>query len=214
MKPDLTDPRIVARLDRAQLTRSLQMLMGLVTGITADGELNDQEITLLRLWLQQHPELAGTWPGDAIWSWMEDALRDGCVSASDRDLLLRNLSGLVANDFTDTGSIAPEVSNLPLDDDADFDYSGSIVVLTGTFSYGTRAQCEALAQRAGCVPAGNVTRKTNLVVIGGNVTSSWITESFGRKIQAAMDLKASGLPLNIISEKRWIGDLAHLVQQP
>jgi len=48
-----------------------------------------------------------------------------------------------------------------------------------------------------------VTKKLNYLVLGSYVTDSWAHETFGRKIEKAMDYRDSGVPLAIITEEHW-----------
>ena len=36
-----------------------------------------------------------------------------------------------------------------------------------------------------------------------DVTDSWMHESYGRKIEKAMNYRAAGVPINIVTEERW-----------
>jgi hypothetical protein len=42
------------------------------------------------------------------------------------------------------------------------------------------------------------------MVIGTRVSPNWITTSYGRKIQEAMELKSAGSKITIISERYWL----------
>lgn len=184
--------------------RSLQTLMGIIGGIVADGTLHDRELQFLSTWISQHPESLDTWPGSAVVSWVRTAMADGVIDEAERALILANLQRLVGTDFESTGATAPEPTSLPVDDKDPFDPVGAVVVHTGTFLYGTRPRCERLSSLMGATPAGNVTKSVRLVVIGSMVTGSWVTESFGRKILAAVELQRKGHPLRIVSEAHWL----------
>ena len=49
--------------DARVLTRSCESLLGICSGILADGNLNDQEIRYLDNWLDNNRNIANTWPG-------------------------------------------------------------------------------------------------------------------------------------------------------
>lgn len=190
--------------------RSLQTLMGIIGGIVADGRLHDLELQFLSTWLSHHPESLDSWPGSAIVSWVRAAMADGVIDEDERALILANLQRLLGTEFEATGSAAPEPTRLPVDDTQPIEPIGSIIVHTGTFLFGTRSRCERLSEAMGGTPASNITKSVNLVVIGSMVTSSWVTESFGRKILAAVELQRKGHPLRIVSEAHWLN---HAKQQ-
>jgi hypothetical protein len=43
-------------------------------------------------------------------------------------------------------------------------------------------------------------------VLGTYVTSSWAHETFGRKIEKAIEYRDNGLPLIIITEEHWANE--------
>jgi NAD-dependent DNA ligase len=56
----------------------------------------------------------------------------------------------------------------------------------------------------GGINAKSVTKNLDYLVLGTYVTDSWIHESFGRKIEKAMQYRDSGLPIKIITEEHWL----------
>ncbi len=49
----------------------------------------------------------------------------------------------------------------------------------------------------------SVSKSLDYLVIGTYVTDSWMHESYGRKIEKAMNYRAAGVPINIVTEERW-----------
>ena len=54
--------------------------------------------------------------------------------------------------------------------------------------------------------AKGVTKTLNYLVLGTYVTDSWIHESYGRKIEKAMEYRSGGMPLLIVSEEHWVNE--------
>jgi hypothetical protein len=192
---------------RAMQTRievkAAQTLMGMVTAMVADEHLHDREIQFLSTWLAQNELVARTWPGCTIAAQVHHVLSDGVITDDERQHLMAVLAELSSNDFANTGSAMPEPTKLPVDDTSALNMLHAGVVHTGTFLYGTRAACERLSLAMGAMPLDNVTRSTDVLVIGARVTPSWITESYGRKILRGVELRAGGHPICIVSERRW-----------
>lgn len=186
-------------------TKAMQSLMGMVTGIVADEHLHDREIALLSTWLAEHREIAEQWPGSAIAAHLRLALADGIITEEERAHLLAVLSELAATDFAATGSATAEPMRLPIDDSQPVQWRDAGVVHTGEFMFGTRAQCERLTMALGGMPLDNVTKHTDVLVIGTRVSPHWLHESYGRKIMKAVDLRQRGASISIISEQRWLG---------
>lgn len=195
-------------LEQRELSKSSQVLAGIITGIVADGNLHDMEIQMLNTWLSANPEVVSRWPGSAIASQLHTVLADGFVSADEREHLLHELQLLVGNDFSNSGSVTSEVAALPYDLECLIDVRGVHVCHTGEFLYGTRTACERLTELAGGVATGSVTKKTGFLVVGTHVSSAWVNTSYGRKIERAMELREDGHLISIVSEKRWLEALS------
>ena len=77
-------------------------------------------------------------------------------------------------------------------------------LFTGTCAFGTRQQCHEATQSLGGVIAMSVSKSLDYLVIGTYVTDSWMHESYGRKIEKAMNYRAAGVPINIVTEECWV----------
>lgn len=193
---------------KRRATRAVEHLMGLVSGMISDADLNDKEIIMLRTWLTEHPEATTGWPGSVIARKLQEIMSDGLITADERAHLLKTLHSLTGNDFSLTGSSAPEVAGLPIEDAVTITLAGSMICLTGEFLFGTRAACERLVLAAGAMCADNVSRKVDILAVGTNVSPDWAHTSFGRKIQRAVELQDQGHPIEIISEKKLLDSLS------
>jgi NAD-dependent DNA ligase len=198
-------------LKTARLNKAVEHMMGLVTGVIADGVLADVEIKFLRTWLSEHTEVTQTWPGLVIARKVEEVLEDGVITEAERTHLMQVLSELASNDFSLTGSSSPEVVSLPIDDAVTVTLRNAGVCHTGEFLFGTRASCERLTLKAGGMPLDAITKKTDVLVIGTRVSPNWAHTSFGRKIQKALELQEDGHSIEIISERRWIEAAGQIV---
>lgn len=192
------------KLANHSLTRSAQTLIGICSGLTADGSLNDHEIRFLHIWLRDNAGVAAIWPGSCISARVEQIMADGVITDDERTDLLELLQQITSNDFVETGSATPESPGIPFDEINAVEHNGRSFCLTGTFFFGTRAACEKLIQSLGATPASTVTGGLDYLVVGGGCSPDWFNTSYGRKIETAMERKSRyGKPL-IISEARWM----------
>lgn len=189
---------------KRELNKSIEMLLGMVTGMVADAHLHDLEIQLLSTWLAANEEAASLWPASVIATKVREVLADGIITEDERAHLLEVLQQLASTNFAETGSVTPEVVTLPIEDSGEVRLTGTLVCHTGKFLYGPRPACERLTQQAGGIPQDAITLKTGVLVVGSEVSSSWVHTPFGRKIQRAAEMRASGHPIRIISEQRWL----------
>lgn len=205
---DSQDTATRTAVAKHRTNRAIEHLVGIVTGMVADGELNELEIKMLSTWLASHPEATSEFPGSVIARAVADALADGVITEAERAYLFKMLTGLASTDFSATGSVSPEVCGLPIDDCVSIDFKNSLVCFTGDFLYGTRAACERLVLKVGAMCVDNVSKKVDILVIGTRVSPDWAHTSFGRKIQRAVELQQEGHSVEIISEKRMMEALA------
>jgi len=183
--------------------RQIDTLIGLSKGLTADGVVNQAEAEFLLSWLIQNTQKESNNPiFENLLSKLADMLKDGVLDQDESYELLSILRSL-AGEKSEIGELSKSASlpiNQPL---PDITFEGNSFLFTGTCAYGTRKQCQAAVETLGGVVASGVTRNLNYLVIGTYVTDSWAHESFGRKIEKAMEYRNQGLPLSIITEEHW-----------
>ena len=202
----------IARIAHHQLTKSIQTLIGIVTGMTADNHLNDQEIHFLNIWLSEYPEVANNWPGYLIANRIRESLKDGIITESERTDILETLAQLINTSFTATGAAAPDSTALPIEDDPSIYFRNMTYCFTGRFIYGTRASCERIVLSLGAMPVDRVSKKLNYLVIGTLIEPSWAHNTFGNKIHNAVRHRDSGSEICIISEKQWTSALIDTIR--
>ena len=100
----------------------------------------------------------------------------------------------------------PTTASLPLDPEPrTVRISGNIFVFTGTGVFGTRKMMHEATIRAGGNAERNITMQTNFVVLGTYVTPAWVHQSFGRKIEKAMEYRDQrGTGIQIVHEEDWM----------
>ena len=96
-------------------------------------------------------------------------------------------------------------ASLPLDPDPrTVRIAGKIFVFTGTGVFGTRKMMQDATIRASGSVERGITMRTNFVVLGTYVTPAWAHQSFGRKIEKAMEYRdQKGTGVQIVHEEDW-----------
>lgn len=183
--------------------RNLDTLVGLAKGLTADGVINQTECEFLRSWLER---AAMTGPSPMISDLLRQVdqfLSDGRLDDEEARELLETLRRTGGDDAADGEERKP--SRLPLNEPAPVVVpTRNVFLFTGIFTFGTRQECHSALESCGGLVAPGVNKSLNFLVIGSYVNEFWAHESYGRKIEKAMEYRAKGLPLAIISEKHWI----------
>lgn len=190
--------------DRRELDKAIEVLHGICLGITSDGQLRDEEVRFLDNWLLNNDSVTRQFPGNVVAARVKHVLADGVITQDERAYLLDTLTQLVGGTLFDTGTTAPQSTELPIDDDVDVEVRDSVFVLTGGFLFGTRTYVEeCIAEKRGRV-FDDVTKDVHFLVIGGKPARDWAHTSFGRKIEKAVAYQDTGVDIAIISESRWI----------
>ena len=179
--------------------RQIDTLVGLCKGITANGEVDQAEAEFLQTWLVQNNHSENPVVINLL-SKTTEMLEDGVLDSEEASELLKILHS-ISGDPSELGELA-KTTTLPLcSPKPEIIFSGKSFLFTGTCAFGTRKQCNAAIIALGGINANSVTQKLDYLVLGTYVSDSWIHESFGRKIEKAVEYRNSGLPLSIISEE-------------
>jgi NAD-dependent DNA ligase len=196
------------KMETALIVKSLNSLMGIISGLVSDGELNDKEVLFLKTWCDENRHIAGEYPASIIFRRIHEVLLDNIITEDERKHLLHELKTLSGNDFSNTGAALPEHIESIFDNDPTVIFENNEFVFTGEFMFGTRVACQAAVTKRGATVKDYVTHQTNYLVIGTRSSPDWITENFGRKIQKAAEMASSGdYEISILREVDWTMNL-------
>lgn len=184
--------------------RTIDTLIGIGKGIIADGHVNQSEAESLLTFLRENDEAYLDHPMtngllDRVTEMLQDGVLDNEESQELHDLLAK-ISGGISR----WGELS-KPATLPLDDPAPaLVFEGRSFLFTGTFMYGARTACHRITQAQGGTVHKAVTRRLDYLVIGSYATVAWKHQSFGTKIEKAMDYRDGGKSgLAIIAEEHW-----------
>ena len=204
----MSDIKKTTKMESAIIVKSLNSLMGILSGLVSDGDLNDKEILFLKTWCDENSHIADAYPANIVFRRVHEVLIDNVITDEERKYLLHELKTISGNDFTNTGSALPEHIASIFDNDPTVIFEGNEFVFTGEFMFGTRNACKDAVERRGGNTKEYVTQKTNYLVVGARSSPDWITENFGRKIQKAAEMASSGeYEISIIHEGDWTMNL-------
>lgn len=189
------------------LKRSCESLLGICTGMMADGRLDDSEIKFLNMWLLDNKELAFCWPGEVIYVRVKEVLADNIVTEEERKYLEKTLSELIGGTLQETGAAIGGATTLPVEQVDKVIVDGRKFCFTGKFLFGTRKACEEAIVSRGGEPLPNVRKDLDYLVIGTMASSEWANTSHGRKIEKAMAYKKKGCDITILGEESWVHHL-------
>lgn len=168
-------------------TKALQLLQALIIGILDDDKVSEDEIMLLKKWIDDNKELEGQYPYEPIKKELEKILEDGIIESHELDEMYTLLKS-----FIDPIGNTDSISDGSLKDKS--------CVLTGDFKTGSKSEIEALISKAGGQVKSGVSKKTDYVIVGSYGSDAWKCGNYGSKIKKAKELQSQGVPIQIISE--------------
>lgn len=187
--------------------RAVQEMLGFAQGIVTDGIVNVDEVEGFRVWLRHNPDVCVDFPGKQIHDRLSQIFADGRVDEDERDdlrLLLEDLTG-----FVPTSPIVKRSSLLPLSEPAPpLLFEGECYVITGRFVYGARKLVRAELERRGARVDDDITRRTDILLVGSLASRDWIQSPYGRKIERAIEYRGAGKRPAIVAEDHWVAHLA------
>lgn len=87
---------------KGRLDKSINSLLGLLEGIAIDKKVSEGEIVMLRMWLEDHQDVATKHPFNELVPRVASALTDGVLSEEEHEDLLWLCRRLKSNEFYDT----------------------------------------------------------------------------------------------------------------
>lgn len=187
----------------------INSLQGTCTGIFADNEFDFAEVAHLVSKLSEYRNiLIGDPVCSKFYSKIDTLIEE--MTNDNADEYINKLCQLV-KDFSES---ADDVSDGMALGKSFFDYVGDIdlqnkrVCFTGKFQYGSRSECETLAKKLGAMPARDVTYDTSYLIIGTFSARNWMYQTYGRKMEKALELQQRGVPIKVITEDQWLQNIS------
>lgn len=164
-------------------------LQSILEEIIDDGRIDLEEMACLQNWIEKHTELAGNYPYDAVYHQIKLILEDGIIEEKELGELLK-----VCHSLINPIESRCACSQFPID------IKGKNIVLSGTFSSGSKSEVEARLVLQGAIIQKAVTSKTHIVLVGNEGNNTWVAGNYGTKVKKAMEMQAKGLKIEIIKE--------------
>ncbi len=177
---------------------SANRFLGLCAGVACDGVITIEEVRTL-VARAEEADLGQDDPHvQSLILTCIDALEDGIIDTVEQQAIATEIGRLVGDAYCDTG--LAELGGVPLLAELNPDFNkesleGQTIVLTGSFKTRPRKIFEDRLAAFGCEIAKSVTKKTDLVIIGGEPSRDWLQTHRGTKILKAIKLqKDTGKP--------------------
>lgn len=169
-------------------TRALNEMHRILRDISYDGVLTQDEINDLIEWMNENQSLQGNFPYDRVFNKLAEVLQDGIITPEEQDELIQLFQKMT--NPVDTAECSCSSLNI----------GGKNICLTGEFDYGSKEAVASLLEGKGAFIQKGVTKKTNVLLVGGQGSSAWSSGNYGTKIKKALELQEKGSDILIIRE--------------
>jgi NAD-dependent DNA ligase len=186
--------------------RLIDELIGICRGVIADDVVDESEVIFLGQWIENHRHIATLWPVNVLYARITEMLLDGVLTTTEQRELLITLKELTGESSTFQ---QPNRSTLlPIDKPAHaIVYADKSFCLTGRFVFASIMECEETIAEMGGAIDETPKPETNYLVIGEMCSPDWVHTTFGRSIEKAVELRAQGHAIQIVSEEHWVNSL-------
>ncbi len=188
----------------SEVENTINELIGLLRGISADEKITEEEFHHLDNWIKKNEHISDEWIVSQIIDKIKEIKDDGVVTSDELDNLLPIIKSLAGQTFGETGLADGGVSEVFSTDIECFTHDGKTICFTGSFVNGKRTSIENVAKEFGATTVSNVTNKVDALIIGTFSSQDWRFASYGRKIEKALKQQHKGHHIIILSERQWL----------
>lgn len=174
-------------------TLALQIMQGIILGISCDNVINIEEINSLNKWLGENNYLADVYPYDKVYLAVKGVLEDGVITGDEKQYLMTTFNEI----------INPSYSN----GYESIDFNNKSFCLTGEFSTGLREEISNKIIAKGGIEKSSVSSKLDYLFVGAMGSEAWKFGKVGGKIAKAQELNEKGLNIKIIGESDLVKQL-------
>jgi len=187
-----------------EVENTINELIGILKGISADGKITEEEFNHLEKWINENEYISDEWLVSKIIDKIIEIKDDGIVTKEELDNLLPIIKSLAGQSFSETGLADGGVSEVFSTNIECFEHNGKTICFTGAFVNGKRTSIENVVKELGAITVSNVTKKVDALIIGTFASQDWRFASYGRKIEKALKQQKEDHHIVILSEREWM----------
>jgi hypothetical protein len=175
------------------MRHGLQVLMGMLAGVSADGILRDLEVRTLSDWSEEWRHLEGLWPFDECCAIVTGILVRRAVGDGAEALFDLSRQFPVAGELeTQRGEMPPLLVKGLCAVNPSTTFTDSRFVFTGESTRAKRAFMEALVVERGGKPWPRVSAEMNYLIVCDEGSPFWAFSCYGRKVEQTYRLRKKG----------------------
>jgi len=175
----------------------VQVLMGMLAGVNADGVLEEREVRALSDWAEDWSHLAGLWPYDECRAIVSSMIANHRIAEEAE--VLRGLAAQFPIGSVDGDAPPPLIGGICASD-PDIQFRAKCFVFTGESERAGRDELCQLVSSLGGIATANVTRKSDYLVVCDQGCQHWAFSCYGRKVEKAYNMRREGHSVLIVHE--------------
>lgn len=182
------------------ITSGIQQLSGILSGIEADGNINEFEIGFLKDYIDHNDFLKNTWPYDSVLEIVHKIIEEKELTGNYRQKLQEIIkstsileSSAPSNKDVLTAMNALNTTLIKLPE--------STFCITGNSSQYTRREIAEMIELYGGFVQDSVSSKLHYLVVCDQKNACWAFASYGRKIEKVQELQRKGKNVEVIYEE-------------
>lgn len=171
-------------------TKALQYLKSYMEEAVKDKKITTDEAMVLQDLISSNEHLNGEVSLSKISNMLQSCLEDGWIDTNESRDLIDEFSYYLDPLTTDDGTV---------------DFVSKNFMLTGDFVHGSKDSVAEYVSEMGGTMLKSVTKSCDYLVVGGRGSDAWSFGNYGNKVKKAMEWRAKGQPIRIISEETLYG---------
>lgn len=169
-----------------ETTLGLQILQGILKGITCDQKIVVEEVESLKKWLKENDYLSDVYPYDKVLLIVNEVLEDGILTEKEKDELMETFNDIL-------NPVKESVSVLDLQE--------RTFCLSGEFKKGSKNEIKEVLKNLGGIEKSGISSKLDYLFVGSIGSEAWKYGNVGGKIAKALELQEKGSCIKIIGEE-------------
>lgn len=181
------------------LRSGVQTLMGLISGVTADHRVTEQELDAMEQWLEANAHLTGLWPYDECAS-VVTAAQAGMLLPPQIEAMRELARQFPVGGAEVAGDPVPTTVRGICAVDPPVVFPGKTFVFTGESKKAPRTGLMDVVVSAGGRAEENVTKRTDFLVVCAEGSHFWAFSCYGRKVEKAYNQRRAGHHVLLVHE--------------
>ena len=187
-----------------QITANIQRLHAIAGGISADNIITEEELNNLSSWLREHEFLRTCYPYDELDSLITCVLSDKKIDPQEHEMLLATFQEYIPLLDKHTIIKPPIIEQQLITGlcavNPKIKIPESQFCFTGASAFYTRDQFTEIVINLGGRVVNNISKLVDYLIIGAAGNPCWAYSCYGRKVEAAVNLRKQGYHILLVHE--------------